>query len=119
MRSTSAAASNGRPERRARTKYFSLYRKRGDNMVAIHVPATPEVGRFGEFGGRYVPETLMPALDELQSAYTEAKADPEFQEQLSYYLTDYVGRPTPVYFAERLSPEIGGARIYFKREDLN
>jgi tryptophan synthase beta chain len=76
-------------------------------------------GRFGEFGGRYVPETLMPLVLELDAAYAEAKADPEFQAELSGYLTHYVGRPSPLYFAERLTDYLGGAKIYFKREELN
>ena len=75
-------------------------------------------GRFGPFGGRYVPETLMHALDQLSAAYEEARRDPAFQKQLSYYLNNYVGRPTPLTFAERLTQQAGGARIYFKREDL-
>jgi len=76
-------------------------------------------GRFGEFGGRYVPETLMPLVLELDLAYNAAKADPAFQRELSGYLTHYVGRPSPLYFAERLTRHYGGARIYFKREELN
>jgi tryptophan synthase beta chain len=76
-------------------------------------------GRFGEFGGRYVAETLMPLVLELDSAYAKAKADPEFQAELSGYLTHYVGRPSPLYFAERLTDYLGGAKIYFKREELN
>ena len=78
-----------------------------------------ERGHFGEYGGRYVAETLMPALLELEQAYAEAKADPEFQQQFEYYLKNYVGRPSPLYFAERLTKELGGAKIYLKREDLN
>jgi len=76
-------------------------------------------GHFGEYGGRYVAETLMPALLELEQAYVEATADPEFQQQYEYYLKHYVGRPSPLYFAERLTQELGGAKIYLKREDLN
>lgn len=75
-------------------------------------------GRFGRFGGKYAPETLMPALDELEAAYREAKADPSFQAEIDRLAKDYVGRPTPLYFAENLSKEIGGAKIYLKREDL-
>ena len=77
-----------------------------------------EYGRFGEFGGRYVPETLMPALLELEQAYLRARADRKFQAELDGYLSRYVGRPTPLYFAERLTRKLGGARIYLKREDL-
>lgn len=75
-------------------------------------------GRFGPFGGRYVPETLMPALEQLTQAYQQARQDPAFQKQLSHYLSNYVGRPTPLTFAERLTRQAGGARIYLKREDL-
>jgi tryptophan synthase beta chain len=76
-------------------------------------------GRFGEFGGRYVPETLMPLVLELDDAYAKAKADPAFHAELSGYMTHYVGRPSPLYFAERLTDYLGGAKIYFKREELN
>lgn len=76
-------------------------------------------GHFGDFGGRYVAETLMPALLELEAAYTEAQADPAFMEEFHYYLNQYVGRPSPLYHAQRLSTELGGAQIYLKREDLN
>lgn len=75
-------------------------------------------GRFGKFGGRYVPETLMPALLELEKAYFAARRDREFQAELTGYLASYVGRPTPLYFAERLTRRLGGAKIYLKREDL-
>ncbi len=75
-------------------------------------------GRFGAYGGRYVPETLMPALLELERAYEAAKKDRRFQAELDYYLKQYVGRPTSLYFAERLTKRLGGARIYLKREDL-
>ena len=78
-----------------------------------------ERGHFGEYGGRYVAETLMPALLELEEAYTVASQDPEFQREFEYYLKHYVGRPSPLYFAERLTAELGGAKIYLKREDLN
>jgi tryptophan synthase beta chain len=76
-------------------------------------------GHFGPYGGRYVPETLMHPLQELEAEYFRAQHDPEFQRELSYYLTEFVGRPTPLYFAERLTKELGGAKIYLKREDLN
>ena len=75
-------------------------------------------GRYGAHGGRYVPETLMTALEELVSAYRAAREDAGFESQLSGYLSTYVGRPTPLYFAENLSRRLGGARIYLKREDL-
>ena len=76
-------------------------------------------GHFGPFGGRYVPETLMHPLQELEEEYFRAQHDPDFQKELSYYLTEFVGRPSPLYFAERLTKELGGAKIYLKREDLN
>jgi tryptophan synthase beta chain len=75
-------------------------------------------GRFGRFGGKYAPETLMPALTELEEAYEAARNDPSFQAEIDRLATYYVGRPTPVYFAENLSRQIGGAKIYLKREDL-
>jgi len=78
-----------------------------------------EKGHFGIYGGRYVAETLMPALLELEQAYAEACRDPEFYREFEYYLKHYVGRPSPLYYARRLSEELGGAKIYLKREDLN
>ncbi len=76
-------------------------------------------GMFGRFGGRFVPETLMPLISELQAEYDAARQDSEFQRQLAYFQRDYVGRPSPLYFAERLTEHFGGARIYLKREELN
>jgi tryptophan synthase beta chain len=87
------------------------------SAVAENLPDTQ--GHFGPYGGRYVPETLMHPLKELEEEYFRAQHDPEFQRELSYYLTEFVGRPTPLYFAERLTHELGGAKIYLKREDLN
>ena len=75
-------------------------------------------GRFGEYGGRYVPETLMHPLQELEDEYFRAQNDPEFQVELQYYLREFCGRPTPLYHAERLTRDLGGAKIYLKREDL-
>ena len=75
-------------------------------------------GHFGDFGGRYVSETLMPALIELQKAYEEAAADETFHEEIDYYLKQYVGRPTPLYYARAMTESLGGAKIYLKREDL-
>ena len=75
-------------------------------------------GHFGPYGGRFVPETLMAPLEELTEAYSKAKNDPKFIEELNYYLEHYAGRPTPLYFAKRLTEELGGAKIYLKREDL-
>ncbi len=76
-------------------------------------------GRFGDYGGRYVAETLMPLVLDLDQAYAAAKADPAFHAELGGYMTHYVGRPSPLYFAERLTQYFGGARIYFKRDELN
>ncbi|MEF3329040.1 MULTISPECIES: tryptophan synthase subunit beta [Oceanobacillus] len=76
-------------------------------------------GKYGKFGGRYVPELLMPAVLELEEAYEAAKNDPSFQEELNNYLTEYIGRTTPLYEAEQLSKHVGGPKIYLKREDLN
>ena len=78
----------------------------------------PLEGKFGKYGGKYVPETLIPAIMELETAYEKYKKDEEFQKQLSYLLTKYAGRPTPLYFAKNLSELIGGAKIFLKREDL-
>jgi tryptophan synthase beta chain len=78
-----------------------------------------EDGHFGPYGGRYVAETLMPLILELEQAYEAAKADPGFQPELDYYLEHYVGRPSPLWFAKRMTEELGGARIYFKRDELN
>ncbi|RJQ52458.1 MAG: tryptophan synthase subunit beta [Actinobacteria bacterium] len=77
-----------------------------------------ERGRFGAYGGKYVPETLSAALDELEAEYSRARKDPAFREELDGYLRHYVGRPTPLYFARRLSEELGAGRVYLKREDL-
>src|SRR5580704_8442656 len=90
-------------------------------MASVILPAIPSEsrpGRFGVYGGRYVPETLMAALVELEREYEIAKADAAFQAELHSLLTDYAGRPTPLYYAARLTESLGGARIYLKREDL-
>jgi tryptophan synthase beta chain len=88
-------------------------------MATLVSPNLPdERGRYGPYGGRYVPETLMALLDDLESAYREAKKDPSFQAELDRYLKEFIGRPTSLYFAERLTEHLGGARIYLKREDL-
>jgi tryptophan synthase beta chain len=78
-----------------------------------------ERGHFGIYGGRFVAETLMPLILDLERAYNEAKADPAFKQQMDGYLKHYVGRPSPLYFAERLTEHLGGAKVYLKREDLN
>ena len=78
----------------------------------------PISGKFGKYGGKYIPETLAPAVEELESAYEKYKNEPDFRKELSYYLTEYAGRPTPLYFAKNLTKHVGGAKIYLKREDL-
>lgn len=78
-----------------------------------------EYGRFGAYGGQFVPETVMPALEELKREFKKAMADPAFQKELDYYLKDYAGRPTPLYHAAKISAKWGGAAVYLKREDLN
>jgi tryptophan synthase beta chain len=78
-----------------------------------------ETGHFGAFGGRFVAETLMPLILDLETAYAEAKVDPAFQAEMDSYLAHYVGRPSPLYYAERLTQHLGGAKIYLKREELN
>jgi len=88
-----------------------------DNTKSMELPDAQ--GHFGPFGGKYVIETLMPALDSLERLYEEVRNDPKFQSDLKYYLKEYVGRPTPLFFAERLTKHLGGAKIYLKREDLN
>src|SRR5438552_75904 len=85
--------------------------------MPTHAVLADSLGRFGPFGGRCVPETLIPALDELKAEYARAQADPEFQRELEYYSHDSVGRPPPLYFAERLTEELG-FKVYIKREDL-
>ena len=78
----------------------------------------PKYGRFGKFGGKYIPETLVPAIEELEENYLKIKKDKSFKRELNYYLKEYAGRPTPLYFAKNLTKKIGGAKIYLKREDL-
>jgi len=78
----------------------------------------PKNGRFGEFGGKYIPETLVPAIEELEENYLKFKNDKSFKKELDYYLKVYAGRPTPLYYAKNLSEKLGGAKIYLKREDL-
>ncbi len=87
-------------------------------MSTIATKAPDAAGHFGPYGGRYVPETLMHPLQELEREYLRAQKDPAFQRELAYYLKEFCGRPTPLYFAERLSKDLGGAKIYLKREDL-
>ncbi len=97
----------------------STLEKKIDNTEFKVIEYPDKMGRFGKFGGKFVPETLMPALDELEEAYLSAKDDPEFKKELEYYLREYVGRPSPLYFAERLTKKLNGPKIYLKREDLN
>ena len=78
----------------------------------------PKDGRYGKFGGKYIPETLIPAIEELEYSYQKYSNDPDFKRELSEYLKDYAGRPTPLYFAKNLTNYVGGAKIYIKREDL-
>jgi tryptophan synthase beta chain len=88
------------------------------SIILPSVPSESRPGRFGIYGGRYVPETLVAALDELEREYNLAKADPAFQAELTDLLTNYAGRPTPLTFCKRLTEQLGGAKIYLKREDL-
>jgi len=88
------------------------------SVILPSVPSESRPGRFGVYGGRYVPETLMAALVELEHEYDVAKEDAAFQTELAGLLKDYAGRPTPLYFAKRLTGQLGGAKIYLKREDL-
>jgi len=96
----------------------------GGHMIADSVPQIDKTtlpdasGHFGVYGGRYVPETLFTCLQDLEKAYLEAKADPEFMRELQWYLKEYAGRPTTLYYAEQLTKRLGGAKIYLKREDL-
>ena len=88
-------------------------------MSAIATESLPDArGHFGPYGGRFVPETLMHPLQQLEEEYSRAQLDPEFQKELQYYLREFCGRPTPLYFAERLTRELGGPKVYLKREDL-
>ncbi len=88
-------------------------------IVNTYREAPDERGHFGKYGGRFVAETLMPLVLEVERAYGEARADPAFADEFAYYLKHYVGRPSPLYFAQRLTQRFGGARIYFKRDELN
>jgi tryptophan synthase beta chain len=84
----------------------------------MYLGSYPLDGKFGKYGGKYIPETLAPAIQELENAYDKYKNDPDFQRELSFYLAQYAGRPTPLYFAKNLTAYTGGAKIYLKREDL-
>ena len=89
-----------------------------ENKETTKFTSFPEDGKYGKYGGRFVPEVLMTAIKDLEEAYEDAKNATEFQEELNYYLRNYVGRPTALYFAENLTRKVGGAKIYLKREDL-
>src|ERR1700722_10010278 len=90
------------------------------STTAAPLSAVPDsAGHFGQFGGTFVPETLIYALDQLTNEYERAKKDPAFKRELDFYLREYVGRPSRLYFAEHLTKHLGGAKIYLKREDLN
>src|SRR5262249_50405928 len=95
-------------------------RRRGNCGSASMKPITQpdSLGHWGPYGGRFVPETLMAPLEELTAAYVKARSDQSFQNQLDLLLSDYAGRPTPLFYASRLTENAGGARIYLKREDL-
>src|SRR4026208_1214141 len=122
---------NRPPARKSRAKFASSARPRArltlstancrnspELMSTVASPTLPDPqGHFGPYGGRFVPETLMHPLQQLEEEYFRAQHDPEFQRELDYYLRGFCGRPTPLYFAERLTRELGGPKIYLKRED--
>ena len=84
----------------------------------MRLSLNPIAGKYGKYGGQFVPETLMTAIKELEEAYEKSQRDPDFQKQLKYYLSEYAGRPTPLYYAENLTKKAKGAKIFLKREDL-
>ncbi|MEM9524446.1 MAG: pyridoxal-phosphate dependent enzyme, partial [Pseudomonadota bacterium] len=90
-----------------------------NDLINSFATGPDENGRFGEFGGRFVSETLMPLILELEAQYERAQKDRSFQDELNHLWTHYVGRPSPLYFAERLTEHFGGAKIYLKRDELN
>ncbi len=101
---------------RVETAEYKETRKQGEGTGQV-IP--DKIGHFGEYGGKFIPETLMPALDQLEIEYEKARNDSKFNDELKYYLKEYVGRPSPLYYAKRLSEMLKGPRIYLKREDLN
>src|SRR6185437_6608510 len=110
--------------RRARGRHLARRAQGDEQSMSVQQPNSfrtgpDERGHFGIYGGRFVAETLMPLILALEKAYGEAKADPAFQKEMDGYLDHYIGRPSPLYFAERLTAHLKGAKIYFKREDLN
>ncbi len=94
-------------------------KKAGEAKLNSYATGPDDKGFFGIFGGRFVAETLMPLILDLERAYDTAKNDPEFQREIDFLNKHYGGRPSPLYHAERMSAELGGAKIYFKREELN
>ena len=90
-----------------------------DNRINSYKEGPDENGRFGNFGGRFVSETLMPLILSLEKEYEKAKNDNNFWKEMEFFLKDYVGRPSPLYFSERLTKHFGGAKIYLKRDELN
>ena len=90
-----------------------------DNRINSYKEGPDENGRFGNFGGRFVSETLMPLILSLEKEYEKAKIDNNFWKEMEFFLKDYVGRPSPLYFSERLTKHFGGAKIYLKRDELN
>jgi tryptophan synthase beta chain len=99
-------------------KIKSLNGEGEQKMENPKLSSYPLDGKYGKYGGRFVPEVLMQAVNELEAAYKQAQADEKFKDELNYYLSDYAGRPTPLYYAENLTQKVGGAKIYLKREDL-
>ncbi len=90
-----------------------------EDLVNSFMTGPDENGRFGDFGGRFVSETLMPLILELEEQYEHAKTDQSFWDEMDFLWKHYVGRPSPLYFAERLTEHLGGAKIYMKRDELN
>ncbi|MCB1333537.1 MAG: tryptophan synthase subunit beta, partial [Roseivivax sp.] len=90
-----------------------------EDLINSFMTGPDEKGRFGIYGGRFVSETLMPLILELEEQYERAKTDPDFWAEMEFLWKHYVGRPSPLYFAERLTERLGGAKVYFKRDELN
>src|SRR5213594_972784 len=109
MRWMFRVVSSASPARKTRRNF-------GDSLNSLKVP--DKRGHFGPYGGMFVPETLMAPLQELTREYERARRDKKFRQEFEYYLREYCGRPTPLYFAERMTRELGGPKIYLKREDL-
>src|SRR5699024_2566673 len=106
--------------KKTQRKWSNSLQKLKERMIRMLTYTMPDKeGKYGNYGGRFVPELLMPALLELDKAYEDAMQDRAFIEELNYYLKDYIGRETPLYYAENLSKKLDGPKIYLKREDLN